>query len=232
MNSNGFRFTVQLFAAAVVWLMMAGCQSVPEATASRGGARVAAVRGGARCSDASHSWHKLSAGDTLTTGDLIQTALTSAVDIAVGDAGGTDANRILLQSDTVLFVEELPGALATEGGDASLRLHLRLGELTFTSPPSGKGSVCEISFENGLAGTRGATFKLRSDGQLRVFHGVVVLKSFDDKPARTIPAGNQYDPQTGELTPIPVGHVADAPTALPAARPSPPQWPPWPARKY
>ena len=186
----------------------------------------------ARCSDASHPWRKLSAGDALSTGNLIQTALTSAVDIAVEGAGGTDANRILLQSDTVLFVEELPGALATGGGDASLRLHLRQGELSFTSPPSGKSSLCEIRFATGLAGARGATFNLRSDSQLKVFHGVVVLKSFDDQPARSMSAGNQYDPQTGELTPIPVGHVVDTPTAPTAVRPSPPQWPPWPARKY
>ena len=233
MKSNRFRCAAQFLAAAGV-LVLAGCQSVPETTPAGPGARVVAVQGRTRCSDASQTWRKVGEGDALLVSNVLQTALASSVDIAVAVAGSTEADRILLQSDTVLFVEGLPGESVAGGGNdgASLKLHLRMGELTFTGPPSGKGSPCEIRFAKGLAGARGATFKLRSDGQLKVFRGVVALKPSDGQAARTIPAGNQYDLQTGELTAIPVGDTA-SPLAPPTTvRPVRPSWPPWPTRKY
>ena len=230
MKAKGLRVAVQCFVVAV-GLTLIGCKSVPETTAAGPGARIVSVEGRARCSDASNSWRKLGAGNTVTTGNLIQTALTSATDIAVPVAGGSEADRILLEADAILFIEGLPTSLATGGGD-SLKLHLRQGELKFTSPPSGLGSPSEIRFAKGSIAARGATFDLTAEGVLSVFRGVVTLKPSGDKLARNIEAGNRYDPQTGQLTPIPVGREANTVNSAPAQRLTPPSATPWPTRKY
>ena len=233
MNSNHLRFTAQVLAAAAA-MTLAGCQSGTETTSTGTGARVAVVQGSVRGRDATHSWRKLNPGDTITVGQLIQTAVTSSADLAVADAPGLDADRIILQSDTVVLVEGLPGGAATGGGGESpaLKLDLRQGELTFTSPLSGKGPACEIRFAKGLAQARGATFNLGAGGEVKVFRGVVALKSSDGKTARTVAAGNQYDPQTGALSPLPPGETVAPLAPPPARRPPPPLLPPWPTRKY
>jgi hypothetical protein len=240
MTSNCLRFPAWNIPAAVALLAVAGCQSFSDSAPSfapvGAGARVAEVRGGARWSDASHPWRKLSVGDTLPPGSLIQTALASAADLAVNGAGagGAAGTRVLLQPDTVLFVEGLPGASAAgAGGDgAELRLHLRLGWLTFTSPTSGPVLPCEIRFANGFVGARGAAFNLRSDGQVTVLRGEVVVKLLNDQPARTITAGNRFDPQTGQVTSVPAGQMVEKPVPPSLVRPPAQPWPPWPTRKY
>ena len=229
MRSIRVRSAAQFVFAAGV-LMLAGCESVPEVPLAGAGARVVAVDGRARYSDATHSWHKLSPGGSLQSGSVIQTALGSTLDLAIPVAGSAEADRILLQSDTALSVEALP----TTAGDTNgyVKLQLRKGELTFTSPPSGHGSPCEIRWAKGLASARGATFLLRSEGQLKVFRGVVALKTADEQTARSVPAGNLYDAQTGTLSPLQAGESAASFAPRPVARPQTPQWPPWPTRKY
>jgi hypothetical protein len=155
------------------------------------------------------------------------------LDFAVAGGGGTAADRILLQADSVLVVEAVPGetAAGAAADTATVKLDLRQGELTFTSPQSGTGPACEIRLATGKASALGATFILRADGYAKVFRGEVTLKASDGQPPRTVPAGNQFDPRTGELTPLPAGEIA-APTAPPRPRgPQLPQWP-WPTRKY
>ena len=233
MKANGLKLAAQCF-VAVVGLVLAGCKSVPDGGMDGVGARVVSVQGRARCSSASDSWRKLSTGDPITTGNVIQTALTSTTDIAVPVAEGTDADRILLPADSVVFIEGLPRASATGDGNggARLKLQLRQGELNFTAPQTGQGSPCEIRFAKGVISAHGATFNLRADGELKVFRGVVALTLSGDKLPRNIEAGSHYDPLTGGLTTIPAGREVRPPAAAPATRTTLPQWGPWPTRKY
>lgn len=222
MRINDLGFAAQCF-VVVAALMLAGCQSAPKTTATGQGAQVVSVKGAVRCSDVSHPWRKLRAGDALATGNLIQTALSSELDFAVGTASGGDADRILLQADSVVVIESLPVELATgtSGGAPVLKLYLREGAMIFTGSPSGAGSACEIRFAKGVATASGATFELRADGSLKVFGGAVALQAAGDNPARSIPAGNQYDPRTGGLSPLSVDRAVAAPAPTPAAAPAP-----------
>ena len=200
-------------------LAVAGCKlfsgSTPS-TAISGGTRVAEVHGGVRVTDASRQWRKLTAGDAVATGNLIQTAVESAADIIVDAGPGNGSSRVLLQSDTVLAIEGLPGASASE-----LRLHLRAGWLTLTSPSTGPSPLCEVKFANGFTGAHGATFNIRADGHLKVLVGNVVVKLLDDQPARTIAAGTQFDPKTGEVTTIPAGAAMEQPAPPPPSASGP-----------
>src|SRR5262245_2823106 len=201
MKSECVRFAAQCL-AAVGLLTLVGCQSAPDTTPAGAGARVVGVEGRARATDASRAWHYLRADDTLSTGLLLQTAVASSLDFAVAVGSGTDADRILLQADSVLVLEALPqeAAAGATADIATVKLHLRQGELTFTSPQSGTGPACELRLANGLASAHGATFSLRADGHAKVFHGAVALKTSDDNQTRTVPTGNQFDPRTNELT--------------------------------
>lgn len=228
-----FRAALQIFASAGALLVVVGCQSNSQTASHASAVRVAEVKGNARCADAGQPWRKLSTGDPLAPGSLIQTAAASSVDIAFEGAGGPSP-RMLLQSDTVLFIEGLPGAfVAGVGADGkNLRMELRLGSLTFASPMSDRGPACEIRFTNGLAEARQATFDLRSDGQLIVRRGTVAMKLVGGQPPMIVAAGNQYDPQTGKLTQLPTEPVNVQPIRTTAVRPPTQPWLPVPMRKY
>jgi hypothetical protein len=231
MKSSCFRGVSLIMAAACALLAVVGCQSYSEPASSAPVVRVADVRGHARCAAAGQPWRKLSARDTLAPASLVQTAVDSAVDIALeGEAGRAGASyQMLLHSDTVVFIEELPGAFAD---GAKLRLELRLGSLTFVSPTAGPGPACEIRFTNGVAEARQATFDLRSDGQVKVGRGTVTMKLIGDQPPVIVGAGNQYNPQTGELTQLPANVVVEQPIRTPVARRPAQPWLPVPMRKY
>ena len=207
---------LRLFActlSAVALTVVTGCRMFSDSGPSTvAGAQVAEVHGGVRVTDGSRPWRKLSAGDGVVAGNLIQTAMESAVDIIVDAA----ANRVLLQSDSVLVIDSLPRPGANE-----LHLNLRSGWVTVTSVPGSDGPLSEIKFPKGLAGAHGATFNLAADGNLKVLAGSVVLKMLDDQPARTIAAGTQFDPQTGQVTIIPAGAAMERP-APPSSQPPAP----------
>ena len=236
MKTNGLGFAIQHLVVAA-GLVLAGCKSAPVTAATGRGAQVVSVKGAVRCSDVSHPWRKLRSGDALATGNLIQTALSSALDFAVAAANGADADRILLQADSVMVIENLPVELATgnSGSATALKLFLREGALTFTGSPSGTGSACEIRFAKGVATASGATFELGADGTLKVFGGAVALKAAGENAARSIPAGNQYDPRTGGVSPLSVDRAVSAQPPTPAPTPAPrstvPPAPGW-QRKY
>lgn len=232
MTSPHLRFLFRSAAASVVLLTATGCQmfsgSSGPAAAFTAGSQVAEVHGGVRVTDASRQWRTLRAGDGVRPGDLIQTALESAADIIAG--GGASSSRVLLQSDSVVLLEALPEANANE-----LRLHLRSGWITLTSPATATGPLCEVRFAKGLVGAHGATFNIHANGHLKVLVGTVVVKLLDDQPARTIAAGTQFDPQTGEVTAIPAGAAMEPPAAAPASsaparRPLPNDPFAWPTR--
>ncbi len=213
MTSSCFRYLARAAAAVALLSVVAGCKtfsrSVPTTMA---GAQVAEVHGAVRVTDASRQWRKLAAGDAVQTGNLIQTAVSSAADIIVD----TGANRVLLQSDTVLAIESLPRA-----GFNELHLNLRSGWVTISSAGGADSPLCEIKFATGLAGSQGATYNLAADGHLKVLAGTVVVKLLGDQPARTITAGTQFDPQTGQVTTIPAGAAMERPAPVDQAAPAP-----------
>lgn len=219
MTFNRLRFFARILPAAALMLAVAGCKMFsdsPRATVAAVGTRASEVRGGVRVTDASKQWRKLDTGDAVATGNLIQTAMESAADIIVDAGAGNGSSRVLLQSDSVLAIEGLPGAGAND-----LRLDLRSGWLTLTSPSTGPSPLCEVKFANGLAGAHGATFHIHADGHLKVLVGSVVVKLLDDQPARTIASGTQFDPQTGQVTAISAGAAMGRPAPLPVAPSAP-----------
>lgn len=209
--------TVIPFSAALVALALAGCKSGGGSywSGSTPGTRVAEVKGTARCADATRVWRAVHVGDTVVPGTLIQTATESAVDIVVDmGTGPATASRILVQSDSVVGVEGLPSVNPAAGEPAGkeILLEVRSGWLTFTSGSTNLNPLCEVRTSKGLAGSHGASFNVHANGSIRVFMGTVVMKTFDDQPAKTVGAGMLYDGGTGTIAPASTQPVEPEPT--------------------
>jgi hypothetical protein len=228
-------------AVAGLCLLVAGytwaVQAAGEASAT---ARTVRLKGQARISTDNKTWRALKAGDSLATGNLVQTALKAQLDISLDNPGtGTapafeTANVVSLLEGSVLNINKLATAQTGAAKVETVELELLSGQLGghFRKPTA--GSTYEIRFPKGIVGIRGANFQLVSSGRLEVAEGSVVISmtvASGSLVTEVVTAGHQFDPVTGLVTasgpdrlPPPPKAASEEPKPAPPA-PAPPDDP-------
>jgi hypothetical protein len=184
-------------------------------------AKVTRVKGSARFSTDNTTWQALKVGQTLTGGAVIQTAANSHVDLVLGpETPIVRAPRVgeyltyapLGQQDTLRVYEDSVLALdkltATKTGADEVKetqLDLRSGTIFGNVKRLSGASKYEVKVPNGVAGIRGTVYMINAQGVLSVLDGSVVLAYVGPGGSvitQVVNAGWQFDPATGQLTPI------------------------------
>lgn len=184
--------------------------------------QVVRLKGDARYSTGDSVWHKVKVGTKLKSGDLIQTAQSSYVDIILGEAGYVPArisvgdaatyqpevkqDVIRVWEDSVLGFDKM--TVMNTGADEVMetQLDLRAGRIMGTVKKMSTASRYEIKLPNGVAGVRGTIFRISAAGVVQVLSGSVVVSwtGSDGSPmTQVVNAGYQFDVRTGQLSPIP-----------------------------
>lgn len=184
-----------------------GVQQIATAQAKGGDAAIVArVHGQARISPDRTSWQTMKKGTLVNEGALVQTATKGTADIRIlpksSGRGASEEGTLQLLADTVVGIDKLAGLNATP----DIELDLRRGGIEGHVGQLPGGSRFEVTFANGIVGTRnGAVFKMLADGTVSVTSGevVVVTVSADGTPkSQPVTAGQQYNAATGTLTRI------------------------------
>ncbi|HET7623791.1 MAG TPA: FecR domain-containing protein [Verrucomicrobiae bacterium] len=219
-----------LVATGIAFAVMA---SLSASAADLGVAKVVNVHGAARYMTSDNSsWRPLKSGTILHSGAVIQTASDSYVDVVLhnpdarmgGNAGATSSivpistrnmggigqqaeqDAIHIYQNTVLGVDKL--LVNQTGADTvtDTELDLKAGKILGTVKKLSAASRYEVKIPNGVAGIRGTIYTLSSDGILSVLSGSVVesyvAQDGSVNPVE-VPEGQQYNPATGQVTPIP-----------------------------
>lgn len=209
-----------LVASALALVMVTGlaAQGAKERTG-----KVVRLKGAARYSTGNNVWQPLKIGTMLRTGDLVQTAAKSYVDVVLGDASLTPSRAVAaappssfqpkaeqdvirIKEDSVLAFEKL--AMTDTGGEevTETQLDLRSGKIFGTVKKMTPTSRYEIKLPNAVAGIRGTIYTISADGVIQVLTGSVVISwvAADGTPmTQTVGGGYQFDVRTGLITPIP-----------------------------
>jgi len=205
--------------------------SLSAQTTQDGIAKVVAIKGAARYTAAGSSdWKPIKVGLTLKPGSVIQTAADSYVDLVLNNARASQGLGSAMSSDvsadstatgpsfkpkvtqdairvfenTVLAVDKL--TIMKTGADTvtETQLDLKAGRIFGTVKKLSASSVYEIKIPNGVAGIRGTIYLISADGIVSVLTGSVVISyvSGGQMITKEVPAGFQFDPATGQVTPI------------------------------
>lgn len=194
-----------------------------------GGAKVVRIKGPARYSTGNNVWQPLKVGMVLKPGTIVQTSTEkdSYVDLVLGDgtaplprvasytpsiATSTQSyqpaasqNVVRLMSNTALGIDKL--TIQQTGADTvtDTQLDLRAGRILGSVKKMSAASKYEVKLPNGVAGIRGTIYDISATGVVRVLVGSVVVAIVNGDGSVTtkvVMAGQQFNPTTGEVTPI------------------------------
>jgi hypothetical protein len=185
-------------------------------------AKVTRIKGSARFSTDNNTWQALKVGHTLASGAVIQTAANSYVDLLLGQEppivraprvgeyltysplGEEDTLRIY--EDSVLALDKLTSTKTGADVVKETQLDLRSGTVFGKVRKLSSASKYEVKLPSGVAGIRGTIYTINAQGVLSVLTGSVVLAYVGPDGSvitQVVNAGWQFDPRTGQLTPIP-----------------------------
>jgi hypothetical protein len=96
------------------------------------------------------------------------------------------------------------------------QLDLRSGRLFGEVKKQSAASRFEVKIPNGVAGIRGTTFTISSDGVVSVLPGGTVTIAWEPPghpagqplPTKVVPGGSRFDIKTGTMTEIPAAELA------------------------
>lgn len=116
-----------------------------------------------------------------------------------------EQNMIRLTGDTVLGIDQL--VVSDTGLDTvyNTELDLKHGRIFASVKKLSAASEYFIKIPNGVAGVRGTLFEIDASGWCAVLKSSVLLALADSNGATKtflISQGNQFDPQTGQITPL------------------------------
>lgn len=154
-------------------------------------APVVGVLGRAQFSRANAPFLPLGPGMSVRTGDVIQTAEDSAVDLNLG----AQAGLLRLAQNTVLVLEALGQGGTNQEGVAEIKLNLKKGELLGSAKRVPDDSRFEIKTPVGLAQIVEGRYRIEARGYFVLVDGKALLA---------------YVPATGE----PQAHTLTAPKAV------------------
>jgi hypothetical protein len=205
-----------------------------SAETTDGIAKVVAVGGHARYFLPGDSKsHDLSPGMVLKPGTIIQTASGAGnyVDIVLNNSHAIEApeatpseiasysqkpmaeqDGIRLKENTVLSIDKL--TVTQTGADTvtDTELDLKAGKILGTVKKLSPTSKYEVKVPNGVAGIRGTIYSLSANGILQVLTGAVVLAYVGpdgNVVTQVVNAGEQFDINTGLITPISAPNMGD-----------------------
>lgn len=213
-------------------LTLAFTNHLSAQTANDGIAKVVAISGDARYFVAGDSTpHSLKVGMVLKSGVTIQTAsgMNNYVDLilnnpsAIASSGGSpssiahyqpkaEQDGIRIFDNSVLSVDKL--TVTPTGADTvtDTELDLKAGSILGTVKKLAPASKYEVKIPNGVAGIRGTIYFLSAAGILRVVSGSVVMAYVGPSGnviTQVVNAGEQFDINTGLVTPIPTPILAN-----------------------
>lgn len=212
------------FALAMVTTLAAQTQE--------GLAKVVNIKGAARyMTGGTSDWKPIKVGIILKPGSVIQTAADSYVDVVLNNAKATqglgssmtsevyasstssdndtykpkvlqDAIRVF--ENTVVGFDKLTTMKTGADTVTETQLDLKAGRIFGTVKKLSATSVYEIKIPNGVAGIRGTIYLIGADGVLSVLTGSVVMSyvSGGALVTKEVPAGYQFNPATGQVSPI------------------------------
>jgi len=117
-----------------------------------------------------------------------------------------EQNMVRMTGDTVLAIDEL--TVSDTGVDtvSDTELDLRHGRIFASVKKLSAASEYLVKIPNGVAGVRGTLFEIDASGWCAVLKSSVLLALAAPNGATTtylIGQGNQFDPQTGQISPLP-----------------------------
>jgi hypothetical protein len=202
--------------AAVVMTSQALADTPPQVVT------VVRVKGMARVSSDSKTWHPVKRGDVLNPGCVIQTGPKSLVDIQLGErdaataAGSTSptstlyspeqtkANIVRIFENSALGVDKLAVDKTGAGDEISdTQLDLKAGQILGNVKKLSSASKYEVKIPNGVAGIRGTVYLISSSGVVNVLTGSVVIAIVGPDgtvTTRVVNAHESYDPATNTVT--------------------------------
>lgn len=205
------------------------CAMVTTATAEsvkdRTG-KVVRIKGAARYSTGDNVWQPLKVGTVLKSGNVVQTAAGSFVDIVINESASAPSPRgggvaatptplsnqpasaqdvVRVLEDSVLAVDKLSAVQTGADKVTETQLDLRSGKIFGTVKKMSAASRFEVKIPNGVAGVRGTVYFISADGVISVVSGsmVVAYTKGDEVVTQVISSGWQFDTRTGQLNPIP-----------------------------
>jgi hypothetical protein len=213
-------------------LAFASTSQVSAQSATDGIAKVVAVSGHARYFIAGDSTpHDVKTGLILKSGITIQTASgpNNWVDVILNNAHAVappsptpsdvahfqpkaDQDGIRIFDNTVLSVDKL--TITATGADTvtDTELDLKAGSILGTVKKLAPASKYEVKIPNGVAGIRGTIYFLSASGIIRVLTGSVVVAYVGpggNVITQVVNGGEQFDINTGLVTPIPTPILTD-----------------------
>jgi len=165
---------------------------------------VRAILGKAQFSRVSGQFTPLGPGMTLRSGDLIQTASDSALDLDFGEGIGT----VRLTEDALLVLEKFSIADSKPAANFELQLHLRKGELLGLARHVPSESRFEVKVANGIAQVIEGQFRVDDRSYVVVVKGKILF-------AHVPPGG---EPAAHTLTAPPAVYFSPAEGVRPAPK--------------
>ena len=205
---------------------VAHAQSTPQY------ATVVRIIGEARYSnDGGTTWIPLVVGKVLGPGNVINSGADSKVDLVLGEKVATRVvpspdklgwapdpnvrglmsykataaqNVVRMLPDTVLAIDKLSAMNMGADNATDTELDLRQGTIMGSVKKLSAASTYQIKTPNGMAAIRGTTFVLSADGKITVTDGSAVISVVinGQTVTQTVVAGQQFDPATGQTTPL------------------------------
>jgi hypothetical protein len=153
--------------------------------------------------------------------DRVSLAADSDVRGFVSYKPSAEQNAIRLMGDTMLAIDKL--TVSDTGVDtvSDTELDLRQGRIYCSVKKLSGASQYLIKIPNGIAGVRGTLFVMDASGYVGVLKNSVVLSIIgsDGKPTTVVVGeGTQFNPQTGQMSPLPAGLNADLDQIITALR--------------
>jgi hypothetical protein len=185
-------------------LLLACTFTTPFTTASVGAegqpgtAIVRGILGYAQVARVSGQFSPLGPGMTLRTGDLVQTASNSALDLDFGNAVGT----VRLAESGVLALDKLSGTGPKAGANYEVQLDLRKGELLGLIERVRGDSRFEVKVSKGIGHMSEGRFRIDAQGRVVVVQGKVLFAHVPltgDPAAHTLtaPPASYFSPEEG-----------------------------------
>ena len=116
------------------------------------------------------------------------------------------ASIIRLQPKTQLAIDKLTSTATGADVVTDTQLDLRKGKIFGSTKKVSGASKYEIKLPSGVAAIRGTIYAVGADGSVDVLSGsvyVTVTKADGTTTTVKVPAGNGFNPSTGELYPLP-----------------------------
>lgn len=193
--------TLAWLCAAVLTLTLVSAANA-EAGKQRTG-KVVRIKGDARYSTGNKIWQPLKVGTVITSGNVVQTAPNSFVDIVVneeetaaavsvkpistasapassggGGGGGAaatpDQDVIRVLDDTYLVFDSMTATATGSDTVTETLLDLKKGSIFGSVKKQAAASRFEVKIPNGVAGIRGTIFLIKASGLIACLQGSVV----------------------------------------------------------